>query len=146
MQLFTYQEWVRKRWARSPRDVDLSVMAMGLAGEGGEVAEAVVGLFKNTGKVIEPIKKLIRGSRPGLDTSKLSLELGDVLHYVTAIANHFNIDMEDVVTANVDKLEARDAKDPNWLGNNRSADTGDGKRGLDRPLKAFLKDPFEDGC
>jgi len=102
MGLLHFQSWVRERWARDPRDVDLAVMALGLAGEAGEV--------------IEPIKKFIRGSHPAPGIKKLTSELGDVLHYLTAIANHFNISLDDIVEDNMSKLVARDHRDPKWLG------------------------------
>ena len=94
MQIAEFQAWVRERWSRNPRPVDLAVMTLGLCGEAGEVSE--------------PIKKLIRGTHPDLDLDALALELGDVLHYLTAIANHFKIDLEEIIEMNVDKLTHRD--------------------------------------
>jgi NTP pyrophosphatase (non-canonical NTP hydrolase) len=95
-----YQEWVRARWAahitHRGDEKQLAIMALGLAGEAGEV--------------IEPIKKLLRGTHPDLDCANLTLELGDVIHYAVAIANHFNINLIDILEANVAKLEARGNK------------------------------------
>jgi len=95
-----FQDWVQKGWTRkvgSKKDKlrELAVMSLGLAGECGEA--------------LEHIKKEMRGDGP-LDTDKLKLELGDVLHYLCRIASHYNMDMYDVMTANVEKIEARRGK------------------------------------
>jgi NTP pyrophosphatase (non-canonical NTP hydrolase) len=92
--LAKFQLWVKGRWMKNPRPEDLAIMTLGLCGEAGEVSE--------------PIKKQIRGSKP-VDREALKLELGDVLHYACAIANHFGIDMEEVLYLNIKKLEAREA-------------------------------------
>lgn len=92
-----FADWVEAGWTRkvdSTQDAvrELAIMTLGLAGE--------------TGEVIEPIKKEIRGDGP-LDRSKLKLELGDVLHYLCRIATHYDIDMGDVMRANIEKIETR---------------------------------------
>ena len=94
MELSRFQRWVSMRWRHNPREQDLAIMTLGLCGEAGEVSE--------------PIKKQIRGSKP-VDVAALALELGDVVHYACAIADHFGIDMEEVLSLNVAKLEARAA-------------------------------------
>jgi NTP pyrophosphatase (non-canonical NTP hydrolase) len=65
---------------------------MGLAGEAGETVD----LLK---------KSLFHGKL--LDLEKLRLELGDVLYYVTWIANLYNIGLTDILAANMDKLQKR---------------------------------------
>jgi NTP pyrophosphatase (non-canonical NTP hydrolase) len=89
--------WVEAGWTRrvdSEQDAtrELAVMSLGLAGE--------------TGEVIEHIKKEIRGDGP-LDREKLKLELGDVLHYLLRIATRYNIDADEIMHANIEKIEAR---------------------------------------
>lgn len=93
MELKNFQKWVAGRWAKNPRDEDLAIMTLGLCGEAGEVSE--------------PIKKQIRGSKL-VDAKELALELGDVIHYACAIADHFGIDMEHVLDMNIGKLIARE--------------------------------------
>jgi len=95
--LDNFAEWCKAGWTRradTPHDHlrELSVMALGLAGESGEV--------------IEHIKKEIRGDGP-LDKQKLKLELGDVLHYACRIALEYGITMNDVMVSNIEKIEAR---------------------------------------
>ena len=98
--LENFADWVESGWTRkvgTPADElrELAVMTLGLAGE--------------TGEVIEPIKKEIRGDGP-LDRGKLKLELGDVLHYLCRISKHYEIDLGDVMRANIEKIEARRGK------------------------------------
>ena len=98
--LENFADWVELGWTRkvgAPADElrELAVMTLGLAGEAGEV--------------IEPIKKEIRGDGP-LDREKLKLELGDVLHYLCRISKHYDIDLGDVMRANIEKIEGRRGK------------------------------------
>lgn len=85
--------WVAKRWAGRTDDKSLAIMTLGLCGEAGEVSE--------------PIKKYIRGSGP-VDINALRLELGDVLHYWSAIANFHGITLQSIIDANIDKLNRRE--------------------------------------
>ncbi len=70
----------------------LAVMALGLAGESGEV--------------IELVKKYV-GHGHDLDRLKVQKELGDVLWYVSAIATLLGIDLDTVADVNIAKLKAR---------------------------------------
>ena len=63
-------------------------------------------ILGETAEVIEPIKKELRGDGP-LDRHALTLELGDVLHYLARIARHYDIDLGDVMRENIAKIEAR---------------------------------------
>lgn len=108
MELIEFQEWVYMRWHRTPRPNDLAIMTIGLGGEGSEILAECVALMIAIGHVTEPIKKVIRGDKAPKGIEKLILELGDVQHYLTAIANHFDISMADVLAANVRKLEQRE--------------------------------------
>src|SRR3990167_3154116 len=69
---------------------------------------AVMGLAGETGEVVELLKKHYRDDKhPGVE---LLLELGDVLHYLTVIAQAYGWTLDDVAAANMDKLNARDAE------------------------------------
>ena len=105
MDLKAFAEWVRGRWAIKAAPTDLAVAGLGLCGEAGEV--------------VEHIKKLVR-DRTGthvLDRDALKLELGDVLHYWAYLATHFNIDVQEIIDANIAKLTAREAREtlPNYM-------------------------------
>jgi NTP pyrophosphatase (non-canonical NTP hydrolase) len=109
--LENFAQWVETGWTRKVGTVadevrELSVMTLGLSGEIGEVlGELVI----SGSHVTERIKKEIRGDGP-VDTEKLKLELGDVLHYLCRIASAKGIDMGDVMRANIEKIEARRGK------------------------------------
>lgn len=66
--------------------------ALGLAGEAGEVAEAV--------------KKGILHQH-GLDLEKMKKELGDAQWYLTALCTVLGFDLSDVMAANIEKLKLR---------------------------------------
>jgi len=85
--------YVRNRWGPvQPLDRSWLIATMGLAGE--------------TGEVVEPLKKHYRdGVHPG---DALLLELGDVLHYLTVLGQSYGWTLDDIASANVAKLIARD--------------------------------------
>ena len=73
---------------------DLKYMAIGLAGEVGEVLNEIKKLERDdnnhlTGKRRESIKK----------------ELGDVMWYFTGICTRLNLTIEDVLLGNIEKLK-----------------------------------------
>lgn len=74
------------------RDMMIIWNALGLAGEAGEVAEMV--------------KKGIL-HRHGLDIEKLGKELGDCLWYIAALCTKAELDMGQIMEANIAKLMTR---------------------------------------
>ena len=72
--------------------IQLATMALGVAGEAGEVADLV--------------KKHIGHGHP-LDDSKLMDELGDVLWYIARLADIRGFPLESVAQRNIRKLEKR---------------------------------------
>lgn len=79
-----------KRLLRNGNDLHL---VAGLASEAGEVAA----LYQ---------KAAYMGSNI-VDVAKLKLELGDVLFYVTALANSAGLTIKQLQDANIEKLEQR---------------------------------------
>ncbi len=73
---------------------------------GGNLTAHFFGLCGETGEVVELYKKHI-GHGHELDLSKLAKELGDVLWYVSSIASGYGLSLEDIATANIDKLKVR---------------------------------------
>lgn len=73
-------------------DANPLMMALGVGGEAGEVMEI--------------IKK---GNRPGkeVDVVHLEEEIGDVLWYLAALADYYDIDLEAAAVNNIDKLRKR---------------------------------------
>jgi NTP pyrophosphatase (non-canonical NTP hydrolase) len=75
--------------------------------ESDRLAVITLGLAGETGEAIEVIKKYIRDGN--IDTDKLKLELGDVLAYLAIVADYFDLTLEDiskaVINKNKDRLE-----------------------------------------
>lgn len=78
----------------------------------------VIGLLGEAGEVADKVKKLIRdkGYKPGdiidhKDKEAIMLELGDVLWYVSEIANNLDITLEEVGRRNLQKLTSRKERD-----------------------------------
>ncbi len=74
-------------------------------GDGG-LGMAALGLAGETGEVVEMVKKhLFHGKE--LDREKLGKELGDVLWYLAAAAQVANLDLAQIASDNIEKLEKR---------------------------------------
>lgn len=73
--------------------------------------DPAIGLAGEVGEVLELIKKDRRKGerRKPIDKDKLEKELGDVLWYLSAIATDYDIDLDDVATTNILKLQKRHA-------------------------------------
>lgn len=77
---------------RTAGDTSLAVLALGIAGEAGEVADTV--------------KKHVGHGHP-LDFDHLAEELGDLLWYVAALADAVGASLSDIANFNVEKLRRR---------------------------------------
>lgn len=81
--------------------------------QGNNVAYAALGLTGEAGEVADKVKKLIRDAGGTLTEEKrreMIKELGDVLWYLTALANELNVRLEDVAKGNVHKVEDRKSR------------------------------------
>lgn len=100
VQSTVHDEVVRDYWGGDTPIMEIrDMMFLGLAEEAGEVAGIC--------------KRLIRGR--DVDSEKanrehLSEELGDVLWYLSAIADGFELSLDDIWAQNRDKLEERYGK------------------------------------
>lgn len=91
MNLQEFQEFFKKYEHDAIPGLDnprLSICAIGLAGESGEVCEI--------------IKKYLRGQRE-INLDAITNELGDVLAYVSMIADELDISLEEVAKAVIAK-------------------------------------------
>jgi NTP pyrophosphatase (non-canonical NTP hydrolase) len=89
-------EYQHAALATMARDKDelttLATLALGIAGEAGEVADLV--------------KKQIGHGHPA-DPDKIAKELGDVLWYVACLADAYGFYLSKIARLNIDKLEER---------------------------------------
>ncbi len=95
MDINEYQKW-SDRTAIYPKEEELSYIALGLAGEGGEVANLVKKIIRDDGKVLTEDKK-----------DKLIDELGDCFWYLARFAQMLDVPMSEILQRNHDKLESR---------------------------------------
>lgn len=91
MQLSEYQTAVGKYLL--PKAKNREYLVNGLAAEAGEVAGLVA--------------KAVRDDDGLVDIVKLKKELGDVLWFVAILAKYYRIDLNDVATSNMNKLQSR---------------------------------------
>jgi|SRR6478609_1716391 len=71
---------------------DLPILALGVAGEAGEIADIV--------------KKELGHGHPR-DAEKMAKEIGDVLWYLAALAEEYGYSLSAIATMNINKLKAR---------------------------------------
>ena len=77
-----------------------------MTGGDSRLFENVLGLVGEAGEIAEKTKKLIRDNAT-VKRGDMIKELGDVLFYVTALANHFDSNLAEVLQTNMDKLNSR---------------------------------------
>ena len=91
---FNEYQKIARSTAVYPEEYKVVYPALGLCGEAGEVADK--------------IKKTIRGDRPLEEViGNIADELGDVLWYLAILADDLEVDLEDIVQNNIDKLQRR---------------------------------------
>lgn len=69
-----------------------------------------LGLAGETGEVCEKIKKIIRDKQGVItfpDRQEIMKELGDVLWYLSALANEFDLTLDNIAEQNLIKLSDR---------------------------------------
>ncbi|MDQ3123375.1 MAG: nucleoside triphosphate pyrophosphohydrolase family protein [bacterium] len=75
-----------------------------------ELFHLVLGLVGEAGEVAEKFKKLVRDKNTDetqIDRQDMQKELGDVLWYVAVLSKYLGLDLENVASANVEKLASR---------------------------------------
>ena len=91
-----YQNGTRYTWNKSPKVLPTEF----------ELLNAVLGLVGEAGETADLIKKNVFHGVP-LDTDKVLKELGDVLYYITRLADYYGFTLEQVASENQQKLLAR---------------------------------------
>ena len=92
---------------------DFIYPTLGLVGEAGEFANKIKKLMRD--------QQVFKPSEVSAETKQEVLkELGDVLWYVSCIASEFDVELNDVVQYNLDKLRSRQERGTlNGDGDNR---------------------------
>mgnify|MGYP000864468584 CR=1 FL=1 len=94
----TFDEYQQAAWntAMYPnKGNNIYYPALGL-GEAGEVQGKIKKIMRDDNGVVSDEKK-----------QAIKAELGDVLWYIAALATEFGLTMDEIATANVDKLNSR---------------------------------------
>lgn len=99
---YKYDDFVQEQWMGEQDERNLAIATLGLTGEAGEVAEK--------------IKKQLRGDEAHnplehediiARNREVAKELGDVLFYLTWIANYHGYTLDQIIMANMQKLSDR---------------------------------------
>ena len=75
-----------------------------------ELMQNVLGLADESGEVLAIFKKWIRdhdADPAKLEKDKLKKELGDILWYIAVVSHDLGLNMDDIATANIEKLASR---------------------------------------
>jgi NTP pyrophosphatase (non-canonical NTP hydrolase) len=91
-----YQQASRKTWGVISMDSPIVYPTLGLTNEAGEVAGKIKKIFRDKG-----------GTISAEDREALKYELGDVLWYLTQICTELGLTLQEVASANVEKLYSR---------------------------------------
>ena len=97
-----YDKFVQDNWMGAQDRFQLAIATLGLAGEAGEVAEKVKKHLRgdDAHNPMEHVDIIARNKQ-------VAMELGDVLFYLTWIANYHGYTLEQVMALNVLKLTDR---------------------------------------
>jgi NTP pyrophosphatase (non-canonical NTP hydrolase) len=100
MTLQDYDNFVDEKWFVGDSDLgglpEEAYLGLCIAGEAGEVAEK--------------LKKAYRDSGGQVDSAAMAKELGDVCYYLVRYAHKLGCSLEDVLEANMAKLNDRQAR------------------------------------
>lgn len=88
--LYEYSEYVNETYIRN--DSNIAFLTIALSGEIGEVCNKI---------------KVIMQNNSEYNVDEILYEFGDVLWYLTALANEFGYSLNEVVDANTEKLNKR---------------------------------------
>ena len=108
-----YEEFVNAVSSDSSKDFESLVDRLGDLDRQGanpeRLATAAVGLSAESGEFLEIVKKMVFQGKPWDEHNRkhLIIELGDVMWYVAQACIALDVDFDDVIKGNVQKLEKR---------------------------------------
>ena len=108
-----YEEFVDAVTSDSSKDFESLVDRLGDLDRQGanpeRLATAAVGLSAESGEFLEIVKKMVFQGKPWDEHNRkhLIIELGDVMWYVAQACIALDVDFDDVIKGNVQKLEKR---------------------------------------
>ncbi len=100
MELSEYQRRSRATAVYPDADRNLVYPALGLSGEAGEAAEHVKRVLRDDGGRLTDERR-----------EALAAELGDVLWYVAQLATEADLRLDEIASANLEKLLSRERRD-----------------------------------
>ena len=103
----TFEEYqtIIKKTAVFPEDIGLAYCGLGITGEAGEVADKVKKLYRDD--KIHEMDAVAKQVCLDIHKQGIAKELGDVLWYITAMANILDLSLEEVAEMNYNKLMKR---------------------------------------
>lgn len=75
-----------------------------------EIFHLALGLAGETGEVMEKLKKAVRDNNAVITdntTDSIKKELGDVLWYIAVLSDYLGTDLQDIAESNLKKLQDR---------------------------------------
>lgn len=99
MDIVEFEDMTARYWVPptiTEHDATVNFIAMCMAGEAGEVCDALKKVTRQNGRAT---------------MEDVLLEIGDTLHYLTRLANYLGWSLEDVMDANHKKLSTRRQKE-----------------------------------
>ena len=108
-----YEEFVDAVTSDSSKDFESLIDRLGdLERKGANpqrLATAAVGISAESGEFLEIVKKMVFQGKPWDEHNRkhLIIELGDVMWYVAQACMALDVDFDDVIKGNVQKLEKR---------------------------------------
>lgn len=109
-----FEDWKPRAMACMLGDLPLICKATGIAGESGEVMELIKKRERKKNYEVR-VNDLMTNSETSEISDEFKKKLGgeclDVMWYLTAIADHYGVDLGQAMQDNLDKLEGRKARD-----------------------------------
>ncbi|MFA5048588.1 MAG: hypothetical protein WC516_06210 [Patescibacteria group bacterium] len=93
MKLSEYQNRIENFWISNDRD-EIRVL-LGICGESGEIAELFKKYFRDDKITYDEMKRLA------------SKEIGDLSYYIAKLCNDLDLNWENILQENIDKLKDR---------------------------------------